>query len=71
MNPGSVCMVTWAVMPSAEASHAGLTVESCTEVLTALECSLFGGTLAPSAAREAVRRAAIADAATNPQLIKR
>eukprot|EP00208_Stichococcus_sp_RCC1054_P002049 CAMPEP_0206145020 /NCGR_PEP_ID=MMETSP1473-20131121/26142_1 /ASSEMBLY_ACC=CAM_ASM_001109 /TAXON_ID=1461547 /ORGANISM="Stichococcus sp, Strain RCC1054" /LENGTH=636 /DNA_ID=CAMNT_0053541071 /DNA_START=476 /DNA_END=2386 /DNA_ORIENTATION=- len=54
-----------------EASHAGLTVESCVEVLAALECSLFGGTVAAPATREAAHRAAIADAASNPHLIKR
>lgn len=55
----------------AEASHAGITVESCVEVLTALEVSMFGCTLAPLSARQAVRHAAVVDSATNCHLINK
>lgn len=53
----------------AEASHAGITVESCVEVLTALEVAMFGCTLAPRSARQAAHHSAIVDAAKNRHLL--
>lgn len=58
-------------LPCAEASHAGLTVESCPEVLSSLELNVFGRTLGDSGGWRAVQDAAIGDCVTNPHLIKR
>ena len=46
-------------------------MESCPELLAALELSMFGRTLAGAPTWRRVQRAAIADAVSNPHLVKR
>lgn len=58
------------VLP-AEASHAGLTVESCPELLASLELAMFGRTLGDAGAWRSCQDAAIEDAISNAHLIKR
>jgi len=58
------------VLP-AEASHAGLTVESCLELLASLELAMFGRTLGDAGAWRRCQDAAIEDAISNAHLIKR
>ena len=50
----------------AEASHAGITVESCATVLSALELAMFGRTLASEAAWRQREAQAISNVISNP-----
>ena len=56
---------------SPEASHAGLPVESCPELLSRLELAAFGHCLSGAHTWRAVQDAAIEDATSNPHLVKR